>query len=192
MQQGFKLPTKSYWEFVDLITIRPGTTHSLDEYLKVMHGQVRGVPPALDLAAERALQELIVGLAEARLVRSAHDCSDGGIAVTLAECCFDTGGLGAEVSLEGVAVTGRAACNQAATLFGESASRIVVSVAQASVEAVLARAAAAGVPAQVIGRTGGRQLRLKVDGVALVDVPVADAERLWASAIATYFARKVA
>ena len=62
------------------------------EYLKVVHGLVRGVPPALDLDAERALQALLVALADERLVRSAHDCSDGGLAVTLAECCFDTGG----------------------------------------------------------------------------------------------------
>src|SRR3989442_5387961 len=69
------------------------------EYLKVIHGLVRGVPPALDLAAERALQQLLVTLSEERLVRSAHDCSDGGIAVTLAECCFDTAGMGAEVEI---------------------------------------------------------------------------------------------
>ncbi len=58
------------------------------EYLKVVHGLVRGAPPALDLKAERALQDLLVTLADARLIRSAHDCSDGGLAVTLAECCF--------------------------------------------------------------------------------------------------------
>ena len=59
------------------------------EYLKLVYDQVRGVPPALDLDRERALQALLVALAESRLVRSADDCSDGGIAVTLAECCFD-------------------------------------------------------------------------------------------------------
>src|SRR5438093_9825598 len=69
------------------------------EYLKVAHNMVRGVPPRLDLDAERALQTLLVTLAGERLVRSAHDCSDGGLAVTVAECCFDSGGVGAEVSL---------------------------------------------------------------------------------------------
>jgi phosphoribosylformylglycinamidine synthase len=53
------------------------------EYLKVVHGLVRGVPPALDLDAERALQSLLVGLADERLIGSAHDCSDGGLAVAL-------------------------------------------------------------------------------------------------------------
>ena len=59
-----------------------------------VHDLVRGVPPALDLAGERALQSLLVELATERLIRSAHDCSDGGLAVTLAECCFGTGGIG--------------------------------------------------------------------------------------------------
>src|SRR6185503_1473820 len=69
------------------------------EYLKVVHNLVRGVPPALDLEAERALQALLVTLAGERLMRSAHDCSDGGLAAAVAECCFDTIGIGAEVSV---------------------------------------------------------------------------------------------
>jgi phosphoribosylformylglycinamidine synthase len=68
------------------------------EYLKVVHNLVRGVPPALDLEAERALQTLLVTLADEGLARSAHDCSDGGLAVTVAECCFDTFGIGANIS----------------------------------------------------------------------------------------------
>src|SRR5436190_20124114 len=69
------------------------------EYLKVVHGLVRGVPPSLDLDAERSLQDVLVALAGERLMHSAHDCSDGGLAVTLAECCFDTGSIGADVSI---------------------------------------------------------------------------------------------
>ena len=60
-------------------------------------------------------------------MRSAHDCSDGGLAVTLAECCFDSGGIGAEVSIDGVSVAKDDVTNRAAALFGESASRVVVS-----------------------------------------------------------------
>src|SRR2546423_3124413 len=69
------------------------------EYLKVFHDLVRGLPPSLDLDRERALQQLLVALAGQRLIRSAHDCSDGGLAVTLAECCFVTNGMGAEIAL---------------------------------------------------------------------------------------------
>ena len=88
------------------------------EYLKVVHDLVRGAPPALDLKAERALQDLVVTLADARLIRSAHDCSDGGLAVTLAECCFGGGGVGAELTIEGVGATTQE--NEAA-LLAESA-----------------------------------------------------------------------
>ena len=162
------------------------------EYLKVIHGLVRGVPPALDLAAERALQQLLVALSEERLVRSAHDCSDGGIAVTLAECCFDTAGMGAEVEIDRVRVAGNDAVNVAAALFGESASRVVIGVAPDDVTAVLQRAAAASVPAKVIGRTGGNRLRIAVAGETVIEVSVGEAERVWLSAIEKYFVKRVA
>ncbi|HEX7794382.1 MAG TPA: phosphoribosylformylglycinamidine synthase subunit PurL, partial [Vicinamibacterales bacterium] len=74
------------------------------QYLETLHDLVRGLPPRLNLDAEKALQRLMVDLASERLIRSAHDCSDGGLAVTLAECCFDTGGAGAEVSIEALNV----------------------------------------------------------------------------------------
>ncbi len=152
------------------------------EYLARMLDRVEGEPPALDLAGERALQTLILALVRDGLVRSAHDCSDGGLAVTLAECTFGSGGIGVEVALDGVK-TVPASFVEAATLFGESASRIVVSVADGAVAQVLGAAAAAGVPAQVIGRTGGATIRIDVDGVTAVRVPVAEAEAAWETAI---------
>src|SRR6185295_12730445 len=147
------------------------------EYLKVVHQMVRGVPPALDLAAERSLQELMVALADARLIRSAHDCADGGLAVALAECCFSTGGMGAEASIEGVNVARDASVNEAAALFGESASRVLVSATPDDVTRVLEMAAAAGVPARVIGQTGGNLLRIAVAGRVMIDIAVSEAER---------------
>jgi len=162
------------------------------EYVKVVYDLVRGVPPAIDLAAERVLQLLLVALADARLIRSAHDCSDGGLAVTVAECCFDTGGVGVEVSIGGVEVSRRAAVNCAAALFGESSSRVVISAAPESVSVVLARAASAGVPAAVVGRVGGTAIRIAVGGTDAIDVPVDECERAWSTAIERYFAQKVA
>jgi phosphoribosylformylglycinamidine synthase len=161
------------------------------EYLKIVHGLVKGRPPAIDLDRERALQQLLVGLAADRLIRSAHDCSDGGLAVALAESCFGTG-LGADVSMRGVSVASAAAVNRAAALFGESASRAVVSARPGDAAAVLARAAEAGVPAAVIGRAGGSALRIAVDGELLIDVPVSDAERVWDSALDRVLGKKVA
>jgi len=162
------------------------------EYLKIAHALVQGRPPALDLNAERALQTLLVDLANARLMRSAHDCSDGGLAVTLAECTFETGGIGADVAIDAVAVARSADMNRAAALFGESASRVLVSVSQGSVDDVLNRAKAAGVPAKAIGRTGGDTIRISVGGEVALTLAVAEAERAWSNAVEQYFAKQVA
>ncbi|HVC19617.1 MAG TPA: phosphoribosylformylglycinamidine synthase subunit PurL [Vicinamibacterales bacterium] len=162
------------------------------EYLKIVHGLVRGMPPRLDPARERALQALLVELVGAGLLQSAHDCSDGGLAVTVAEACFDTGGIGMEVAIPACGAPVPAGLAVAAALFGESASRVVTSVRPAQVSAVLARAGAAGVPARVIGRTGGDRLRIAVGPGTVVDLPVAEAERMWSTAIERLFARRAA
>jgi phosphoribosylformylglycinamidine synthase len=155
------------------------------EYLKVVHGLVKGQPPRLDLERERALIGLLGRAASTGLLRSAHDCADGGLAVTLAECAFDTDGLGVEADLP-------ADGDVPATLFGESASRVVVSVERRSRDALLALAQESGVPARVIGRTGGSRLHITIDGAPAIDCAVADAEQVWSSALATYYARRVA
>jgi phosphoribosylformylglycinamidine synthase subunit PurL len=157
-----------------------------------VHDLVRGVPPALDLDAERALQSLLVTLADERLVRSAHDCSDGGLAITVAECCFDSIGIGAETSIDAVQIARDARVNVAAALFGESASRVVVSVVQEDLTTMLERAAAARVPARVIGQTGGNRLRMMVGGRIAIDRSVDEAERVWSSTIEQYFVKRVA
>ena len=162
------------------------------EYLKVAHGLVRGLPPTLDLDAERALQDVLVTLAGERLIRSAHDCADGGLAVTLAECCFGAGGVGVEAAIDGVNVSRDARMNDAAALFGESASRAVVSATPDDVAEVLARAAAAQVPARVIGQTGGNLLRIMVGGRVRIDLSLARAERVWSETITNCFEKRVA
>jgi phosphoribosylformylglycinamidine synthase subunit PurL len=162
------------------------------EYLKVAHGLVRGVPPAIDLEAERALQELLVTLANERLIRSAHDCADGGLAVAVAECCFDTDEIGAEIAIEGHEVSPDPALNRVAALFGESATRVVLSAAEGDVSRILARAASSGVLARVVGRTGGNLLRIAVNGKIAVDLPVGEAERAWRKAIERHFVKRVA
>jgi phosphoribosylformylglycinamidine synthase len=162
------------------------------EYLKVVHDQVRGVPPALDLDAERALQALLVTLADQRLIRSAHDCSDGGMAVTVGECCFETNGIGAEASIDAEHVAAGGAVNAAAALFGESASRVVISALPADVPSILEQASAAGVAARVVGQTGGNRLRIAAGGETLIDLSVIEAERAWSTAIERYFVKRVA
>ena len=131
-------------------------------------------------------------LATERLIHSAHDCSDGGLAVALAESCFDTEGMGAEVSIAGVDVARDAALNTAAALFGESASRVLVSAVPEDATVVLERAASISVPARVIGQTGGNLLRIAVAGRMALDLPMHEAERVWNSAVERYFAKRVA
>jgi phosphoribosylformylglycinamidine synthase subunit PurL len=155
------------------------------EYLKVTHGLVRGVPPALDLERERNLQQLLVGLAADGLMASAHDCAEGGLAITIAECSFDTG-LGVEVNVAAVQASD-AAFTDIATLYGESASRVLVSVTPSRAHEVLARAAERKVPAAVIGRVGGNQVRLAIDGRVVIDESLAAAEGIYSTAIERYF-----
>jgi phosphoribosylformylglycinamidine synthase len=116
------------------------------EYLQAIHGVLAGAPPACDLLAERALIDALLTAIERDGVRSAHDVSDGGLAVALAECCIGNRAapIGAEIDLGDWAHLSRRAL-----LFGEGQGRIVVSTPDPAV--VLAVAAAHGVPARAIG-----------------------------------------
>ena len=162
------------------------------EYLSIVHQLVRGLPPSLNLEAERALQDLLVALGGRRLIGSAHDCAEGGLAVALAECCFGTAGVGADVSLEAVEVSRDKTLNVAAALFGESASRVVVSTTPDLLTEVLQSSATWTVPARVIGETGGNRLRIAVGGRPVVDLSVDEAELVWNTAIERMMARRVA
>ncbi len=160
------------------------------EYQKVLHGETRGLPPALDLGRERALQRLLVRAASEGLIESANDCSEGGLAVALAECAFDSGGVGFTVEIDGVRIGGQARLvREVATLFSESASRVVASVQKERSPRLLALAGELGVPARVIGATGGSGLTVRVDGETAIDCAVADAERAWATALGACYTR---
>jgi len=160
------------------------------EYLKTVHGLVAGDAPHIDLAAERALIEVLVEAAARRIVESAHDCSDGGLAVTLAECAFDSGGIGVTVDLPAGEVAKE--WSQLAALFGEGGGRAVVSVAAENLAALESLASRAGVPAAVIGRTGGARISIAIDGQAAIDCALAEAEQLWSSSLGRYFAGRAA
>ena len=176
----------------DIIALGSGSAElGMSEYLKEIHGVIQGEAPQLNLDAERALIALLTRAAAAGLLQSAHDCSDGGVAVTLAECSFDTSGIGLDVDLE--AEPGAADVDAATgTLFGESASRAIVSVRPSERGAFLKMASDADVPARRVGRTGGDRIRIAVAGVTLIDVPLSEAEQVWSTALASRFARRVA
>jgi phosphoribosylformylglycinamidine synthase subunit PurL len=156
------------------------------EYLKSVHGLVRGAPPALDVARERALISLLTQAAASGLLQSAHDCSDGGIAVALAESAFDTEGIGLEVDVPST-ISGLAA-----TLFGESASRAIVSLRPGDRQALMEMAAANGVPALAIGRTGGSSIRIAVAGELVIECSLAKAEQIWKTSLDRHFAGRAA
>jgi phosphoribosylformylglycinamidine synthase len=164
------------------------------EYLKVLHRLVKGRPPELDLDRERRLIELLARAASTGLLRSAHDCSDGGVAVTLAESAFDTGGIGCTVDIPALndAKTTPAAIDDNRVLFGESASRAIVSVRPADRAALIQLASSAGVPAKLIGTTGGSRLVLRVGGRPVIDAPVDVAEGVWGTAISRHFKGRAA
>jgi phosphoribosylformylglycinamidine synthase II len=124
----------------------------------VTHRHIGGRPPAVDLAAERALGAVLTAAAAAGLLDAAHDLSEGGLAVALAECCL-SGGLGGQVSLPGDPFT---------ALFSESAARAVLAVRPGAEQALAELAAQHGVPVQVIGAVGGESLVV----TGTFDIPV--------------------
>jgi phosphoribosylformylglycinamidine synthase II len=123
------------------------------QYLSLTAGEVFGRPPRVDLVAERALIECLVTAAESRLLASAHDVSDGGLAVALVECAvLAPEPLGLEADLSSLGEAG--ALNAPAVLFGEDQGRAVVSAAAGRADELLALAQRCGVEARVIGTVG--------------------------------------
>jgi phosphoribosylformylglycinamidine synthase subunit PurL len=174
----------------DTVILLGRNTHELggSEYLKVVHGLVAGDAPAVDLDGERRLQELVLDLNGKRLLRSAHDTAEGGLAVALAECAMAADDRWA-VDLEVLDELGAAPL-----LFGEAQGRIVVSCSQENADAVVAAAGAAGVPASVIGRVGERDGRfvVRTAGASSIDLPVASLHEVWSTAIPRLMERAAA
>ena len=142
------------------------------EYLKVVHGRVAGRPPRLDLAAEKALHELMAAAASARLLASAHDLSDGGLAVALAEC-----GLRAEAPGFGAVIDLPAGLPVHMALFSESPSRMIVTTRDEA--ALRALADRHGVPTARLGTVGGDRLTIRRQGTTVLDEPMASLHAAW-------------
>ena len=160
------------------------------EYQKVRFGKVEGRIPDVDLPLEVKLQARLRDAIERRLLKSAHDCSEGGLAVALAECCVFSGSnggaltvdptsqaghgrfLGAEVDLPDPSVVAGAAGRADLALFGEAPSRVIVTCAPdkaAELETVLG-----GLPHREIGRVAGEHLRCTMEGEELFAIPVSE------------------
>jgi len=151
------------------------------EYRRALYDEETGPPPAIDLKKEKAVQKLCLQAIDAGLLQSAHDISEGGLAVCLAECSFfSREKMGCRVDL-------RDALRPDDLLFGETQSRIVVSVQVSKLKKFLSLAAKKKVPAAVIGKTGGKNLRVSQRGKKLLNIPVGQAFQAWKNAIPVYF-----
>jgi len=161
----------------DLIVLLGETREELgaSEYLALLHGRVAGAPPLLDLEVEKRLQELCLTAARERLFSSAHDIAEGGLAVALAEACLTRpeGVTGARVTLPGD-------LRPDALLFGESQSRVLVSLPQAALPCLQALAQTADLPLAVLGEVGGTELEI----AGYLRLPVNMLQREWRMALA--------
>jgi phosphoribosylformylglycinamidine synthase len=151
------------------------------EYLRVVHGLEVGPPPGIDLDAEKAVQEVCIQAAAQGWLRSAHDISEGGLAVCVAECGFlSPSGIGCRIDLND-------AIRSDALLFGESQSRIVISVAEAHVLPVLRLAKRRRVRANIIGKTRGREVVVRRGGRKIIGLPLDRLYQAWKNAIPQVF-----
>jgi phosphoribosylformylglycinamidine synthase len=149
------------------------------EYLARIHDVVAGAPPHCDLAREKATIDALLDAIRAGVIRSAHDCSDGGLGVALAECCIadEDGTIGAEIEL-----TKWSSLSTRALLFGEGQARIIVSTSKSPT--VLELALKHGVPARVIGQVRSRESGLTIRiGERVIRAPLDQLARAYHNAI---------
>jgi phosphoribosylformylglycinamidine synthase subunit PurL len=161
----------------DIVVLLGRTREELggSEYLKLVHGLVKGTPPWIDLKLEQAVQNCCLEAIDQGLLRSAHDVSDGGLAVALAECCI--GGPDRPI---GVRLETHEVIRGDALLFSESQSRIVVSVEDKDLSQLRERATELNVPMQVIGTVGGTRLIIQ----PLLQLPVEELRSIWSNGLA--------
>jgi phosphoribosylformylglycinamidine synthase II len=160
----------------DIVVLLGRTREELggSEYLKLIHGLVKGAPPWIDLRLEQAVQNCCLEAIESGILRSAHDVSDGGLAVALAECCVSGPDkpLGARIEMHEM-------IRADALLFSESQSRIVVSVEERNLGQLQEIGRKLHVPVQVIGAVGGTRLTLQ----PLLQAPVDELRSIWANGL---------
>jgi len=152
------------------------TEFGSSDYAKEILGTVWGYPPELELENEAALQKAVVKLIQQELLDSAHDCSEGGIAVALAEKAFPKH-VGARVNLSSGGLFSEH------SLFGEDASRILVSCDPSHVGRIKEVASNSGVTADVIGETIPEILEMSLDGKTVIQSSITDLEKAYEDAL---------
>ena len=146
------------------------------EYIKEMHGLAKGDAPDLDLQLEQAVQHTALEAIRKGLVSSAHDCSEGGLAVALAECCISNreGMIGAVIDKLTFDIT------KDALLFGESQSRIILSCKEDFANEIRNIAARNSAPFQIIGQTCGKEFKIITGGKEIINLSLEKIAEKWA------------
>ena len=165
--QGCTMPFKNDGDLIVLIGENKEEIGG-SEYLKVFHNLEKGVPPQIDLSLEKSVQDACRESIQAGIISSAHDCADGGLAVTLAECCI-TGKKGAKVEINNTKI------RNDALLFGEAQSRIVVSLSVKNMDSLKEIANKYEAPIQILGKVEGDSLKIK----NLIDIKVEQVKKAW-------------
>ncbi len=171
------ITTAPFKKHGDVIVIL-GETHAEmggSEFQYVLHGVTEGRPPMIDLHIEKKLHDTVLTAIQEGLVASAHDLSEGGLAVALAECCI-ANQLGANVNIT-------TELREDHLLFSESQSRIVLSADPSHADALLHWVASQGVPYQVIGEVVGTELTIQVNQKQVLHSPVIELAQVWKDAI---------
>ncbi|MEO8042792.1 MAG: phosphoribosylformylglycinamidine synthase subunit PurL [Acidobacteriota bacterium] len=183
-----KIVTHGFKNEGDIIALlgRTNDDLSVSEYARTIGGKTiddmkaSGRVPRIDLALERVVQDTCLELIDAGLLRSAHDCSDGGLAVAIAESCFSSLGrdaIGAEIGMPLGEVSSEG------LLFGESPSRIVISFAAQKLDEV--RSLVSTCPFEILGRVTGAELKINIDGSVKIASMVSALESSWANSLGT-------
>ena len=176
LEDASKRVTMAFRDAGDVVVLLGETADELggSEYLSVVHGVIAGAPPVMVIEEELAIHRALLDAIEAGLIKSAHDCSEGGVAVALAESAI-AGGIGASVALDDD-------LDAVASLFSETQGRVVLTCAEADAEALTDLFFTHEVPFSVIGEVGGDRLvvedKLGVPLSALRDAWVPTLERL--------------
>ncbi len=166
----------------DVIILLGETKEELggSEYLKILHNKERGKPPELILDLESRLHDVCLEAIHKGFVKSAHDCSEGGLAIAIAESAVSGPvTLGAEISLE-------SSIRKDALLFGESQSRIVLSASKKHIEKIIGIAEKKEVPATIIGKVTKNSLKVHINSRSVIELSCGKIKKAWKNTIKTY------
>nr|MBA2494398.1 phosphoribosylformylglycinamidine synthase II [Acidobacteriota bacterium] len=186
LEDARKIITQGFKNEGDIIVLLGKTKDdlSVSEYAQTILGYTTdeliesGEVPVIDLHLEKQVQETCLKLADEYLLKSAHDCSDGGLAVAVAESCFSSLNrktIGAKVRLKDRNLSTEA------QLFGESPSRIVISFAAENLEKL--KEIVADCPFEVLGKVGGENLEIKFNDKEVISAKIAELENVWKTSL---------